>query len=235
MLSNLTRLVVLELAFCNLTGDIPQGLIELRKLSRLHLSHNQLTGPFPAFIGNLSELSFLVLESNSLTGSVPTTVGNSRSLNIFSIGWNFLHGGLDFLPILSNCRQLQALDISVSFFTGNLPDYLGNFSSKLSLFLAFDNELTGNLPASLSNLSSLSLLDLSYNQISSLIPESIMTLKNLRMLDFSMNFQVFCQITLVTSLGCSILGCLIISSLRVCHPAFSTLTISFYLICLTIP
>jgi Leucine-rich repeat (LRR) protein len=187
VLSNLTGLVDLELAFCNLTGEIPPGLIELRKLSRLHLSHNHLTGSFPSFIGNLSELSFLVLKSNSLTGSVPTTVGNSRSLNIFSIGWNFLHGGLDFFPILSNCRQLQTLDISVSFFTGNLPDYLGNFSSQLSFFLAFDNELTGNLPASLSNLSALSLLDLSYNQISSLIPESIMTLRNLRMLDFSMN------------------------------------------------
>ncbi|CAL4979957.1 unnamed protein product [Urochloa decumbens] len=187
VLSNLTGLVVLELAFCNLTGEIPPGLIELRKLSRLHLSHNQLTGPFPTFVGNLSELSLLVLKSNSLTGSVPTTVGNSKSLNIFSIGWNFLHGGLDFVPTLSNCRKLQALDISVSFFTGNLPDYMGNFSSQLSFFLAFDNELTGNVPATLSNLSALNMLDLSYNQLSNTIPESIMVLKNLRMLDFSMN------------------------------------------------
>ncbi|KAL6890139.1 hypothetical protein ACP4OV_008902 [Aristida adscensionis] len=187
VLSNLTRLVTLEVAFCNLTGEIPPELMRLRKLSRLHLSDNQLTGPFPPFVGNLSELSFLVLRKNSLTGSVPTTIGNSRFLNIVSIGWNLLHGGLDFLPTLSNCRQLQTLDICVSFFTGSLPDSMGNFSSQLVNFLAFDNELIGGLPATLSNLSALNLLDLSYNQISNTIPVSIMTLINLRMLDLSMN------------------------------------------------
>ncbi|EEE66513.1 probable LRR receptor-like serine/threonine-protein kinase At3g47570 isoform X1 [Oryza sativa Japonica Group] len=187
VLGNLTGLLHLELAFCNLTGVIPPGLVHMRKLSRLHLSHNQLTGPFPAFVGNLTELSFLVVKSNSLTGSVPATFGNSKALNIVSIGWNLLHGGLDFLPTLSNCRQLQTLDISNSFFTGNLPDYMGNFSNQLVIFFAFGNQLTGGIPASLSNLSALNLLDLSNNQMSNIIPESIMMLKNLRMLDFSGN------------------------------------------------
>nr|XP_025882531.1 probable LRR receptor-like serine/threonine-protein kinase At3g47570 isoform X3 [Oryza sativa Japonica Group] len=166
VLGNLTGLLHLELAFCNLTGVIPPGLVHMRKLSRLHLSHNQLTGPFPAFVGNLTELSFLVVKSNSLTGSVPATFGNSKALNIVSIGWNLLHGGLDFLPTLSNCRQLQTLDISNSFFTDSFRKL-----SNIAILDLSSNNLSGRIPSYFANLTYLTNVNFSFNNLQGQVPE----------------------------------------------------------------
>ncbi|CAM0954881.1 unnamed protein product [Alopecurus aequalis] len=190
MLGNLTKLSVLELSFSNLSGPIPLELGKLRQLTYLHLSYNQLTGHFPAFIGNLSELYFLSLESNMLTGSVPSTLGNIRKLSRLDIRMNHLHGDLDFLSSLCNCRQLQILAISTNSFTGILPSYVGNLSKNLLEFTGINNKLMGGLPATLSNLSDLRLISFSNNQLTKEIPESIMMLENLQALDLSRNSMI---------------------------------------------
>uniref|UniRef100_A0ACD5U311 Uncharacterized protein n=1 Tax=Avena sativa TaxID=4498 RepID=A0ACD5U311_AVESA len=187
VLGNLTKLSVLELSFSNLSGQIPVELGKLRQLSFLHLSYNQLTGPFPTFIGNLSELYFLALESNMLTGSVPSTLGNLRYLSRLDIRMNHLHGNLDFLASLCNCRQLQILAISTNSFTGILPNYVGNLSKNLLEFTGINNKLTGGLPATLSNLSDLRAISFANNQLTKEIPDSIMMLENLQALDLSRN------------------------------------------------
>uniref|UniRef100_A0ACD5TA34 Uncharacterized protein n=1 Tax=Avena sativa TaxID=4498 RepID=A0ACD5TA34_AVESA len=187
VLGNLTKLSLLELSFSNLSGQIPVELGKLRQLSFLHLSYNQLTGPFPTFIGNLSKFYFLALESNMLTGSVPSTLGNLRYLSRLDIRMNHLHGNLDFLASLCNCRQLQILAISTNSFTGILPNYVGNLSKNLLEFTGINNKLTGGLPATLSNLSDLRAISFANNQLTKEIPDSIMMLENLQALDLSRN------------------------------------------------
>ncbi|WVZ50104.1 hypothetical protein U9M48_001391 [Paspalum notatum var. saurae] len=186
-LGNLTMLSVLDLSFCNLSGRIPLELGKITKLTYLHLSENQLTGPFPYFVGNLTELYLLALETNLLAGQVPWTLGNLRSLIRLDIGDNNLQGELDFLAALSNCRQLQFIDVEETSLRGPIPASVGNLSSTLVTFAAGGCNLTGSIPATISNLTGLNLISLYGNQISGTIPDSIVLLENLQAIDLSTN------------------------------------------------
>uniref|UniRef100_J3N820 non-specific serine/threonine protein kinase n=1 Tax=Oryza brachyantha TaxID=4533 RepID=J3N820_ORYBR len=188
-LSNLTKLTILDLSFCNLNGTIPVELGKMTQLTYLSLLANQLTGPFPTFVGNLTRLTFLGLERNLLTGAVPGGVfGNLRCLNFLGIGENLLNGKLDFFAALSNCSQLRRLIIEMNSFSGTIPEgLLANLSPNLESLYAGSNNLTGSIPATISNLSSLSTLILHDNQISGTIPASIVSMENLELLDLSIN------------------------------------------------
>uniref|UniRef100_A0ACD5WCP9 Uncharacterized protein n=1 Tax=Avena sativa TaxID=4498 RepID=A0ACD5WCP9_AVESA len=63
---------------------------------------------------------------------------------------------------------------------------MGNLSAHLTHFIANQNKLTGSLPGTMSNLSSLQFIDLGYNQLSA-IPESISMMENIGLLDISNN------------------------------------------------
>ncbi|CAM0958868.1 unnamed protein product [Alopecurus aequalis] len=187
-LTNLTSLSLLDLFNCNLTGDIPPGLGLMQKLSYLHLGSNQLTGAIPAKLGNLTNVYFLALEDNLLSGSVPPTLGNIVALETLGIDGNNLEGNLDFLSTLSNCRNLQQIAIEFNSFTGPLPNNMGNLTSQLVSFTAYNNKLTGGVPTTISNLTSLQRLSLANNQLTKPIPESIVTMKNLVWLDLTNNY-----------------------------------------------
>ncbi|CAO2142284.1 unnamed protein product [Urochloa humidicola] len=188
-LSNLTMLQSLYIASCNLSGQIPLGVGKMKELTYLDLSYNQLTCPFPTFIGNISKLTVLGFAENQLSGPVPSTLGSLRSLYYISIIFNQLEGNLDFLASLGNCRQLQVLHISDNPFTSGIlnPSYVGNLSTNLVWFRADKNQIIGDLPATLSNLSALRVITLANNQLSHAIPESLVKLENLGRLDLSVN------------------------------------------------
>uniref|UniRef100_A0A0D9XVJ9 non-specific serine/threonine protein kinase n=1 Tax=Leersia perrieri TaxID=77586 RepID=A0A0D9XVJ9_9ORYZ len=174
-LSNLTKLTRLGLEMCNLTGAIPVGIGQLGQLSVLDLSTNQLTGSIPACLGNLSALAILHLGENQLDGSVPATIGNMVSLTTFILAQNSLHGDINYLlSTVSKCKNLSGIYIYLNYFTGSLRGGVGNLSSQLQVFSAFDNRLTGEFPAMISNLTGLQRLDLGGNQLHGKIPESIM-------------------------------------------------------------
>ncbi|KAL6654385.1 hypothetical protein ACP70R_007850 [Stipagrostis hirtigluma subsp. patula] len=183
VLSNLTSLAGLDLSFCNLTGGIPTELGLMRELSYLHLGFNQLTGPIPASLGNLSKLYFLDLETNNLSSTIPAAFANFPALNVLDLSSNNLEGNLEFLSLFSNCRDLRCIDITTNYFTGELPSLVRNMSAQLLIFCAGDNKLTGGLPSSLSNLSSLVQIYLPNNLFTGAIPESITRLQNLVELD----------------------------------------------------
>ncbi|KAI3448033.1 hypothetical protein Pfo_004698 [Paulownia fortunei] len=83
--------------------------------------------------------------------------------------------------------SLQVLDLRSCLISGAIPFTLGNFSSLVELYLS-DNNLTGVVPSSLGQLFGLSALDLSRNLLTGSIPETFASLGNLTLLDMSLNF-----------------------------------------------
>jgi Leucine-rich repeat (LRR) protein len=186
-LGNITNLKELDLSNCKLEGLIPPELGLLRRINVLDLHDNQLTGHIPTFFGNLSELYELELNNNLLHGLVPTGFCSAGSFETLLIYGNKLHGELSFLSTLSSSKQLQVLDLGFNYFTGGLPDNVGNLSTNLHQFSAATNLLTGEVPATLANLSSLILISLFGNQFSGTIPEPIVMMDKLQILTLSQN------------------------------------------------
>ena len=70
-------------------------------------------------------------------------------------------------------NSLEILDISDNQLIGEIPQYLGNFSSSLSILNLKRNLFQGNLPETFMEGSILTSLDFSYNQIQGKIPQSL--------------------------------------------------------------
>ncbi|KAK9056740.1 hypothetical protein SSX86_024103 [Deinandra increscens subsp. villosa] len=84
-------------------------------------------------------------------------------------------------------QKLQVLDLRFCQISGAIPFSVGNLSSLNELYLS-DNALTGTIPSDLGQLSRLAVLDLSRNTLTGLIPESFGSLLNLSSLDMSLNY-----------------------------------------------
>jgi hypothetical protein len=95
----------------NLSGPIPEQLINLKNLLYLHLEDNQLTGSIPPEIGNMTHLQYLGLSYNQLTGSIPPEIGNLKNLKALYLNHNHFSGDvpieLTYLVDLSNSGGLN--------------------------------------------------------------------------------------------------------------------------------
>ena len=82
------RIISLDLADNNLTGELPGALGNLSDLKTLNLSNNQLHGSIPSELGNLTNLTDLYLSGNALSGSVPSELSNLSNLTGLYIDQN---------------------------------------------------------------------------------------------------------------------------------------------------
>lgn len=82
---------------------------------------------------------------------------------------------------------LQVLDLRSCSVIDRIPSSLGNLTSLTNVYLS-DNNLTGQIPSSFGQLLNLSVLDLARNSLAGSIPASFGSLKNLSRLDISSNF-----------------------------------------------
>ncbi|KAM2658295.1 hypothetical protein EV2_021021 [Malus domestica] len=178
------KLKVLIIAYCRLTGSIPQWLSTSSRLQLLDISWNQLEGTIPVWFGNFSSLFYLDISNNSLSGEIP------RSLTGL---WSFINGrssteepSPDF-PLFVwrvSGRGLQYNRVwsfrpTLDFSNNNLSGAIWPDFSKLRLLHVLDlkyNRLSGPIPTSLSEMVSLETLDLSHNELSGIIPPSLVDL-----------------------------------------------------------
>ncbi|KAL2477579.1 Leucine-rich repeat receptor-like serine/threonine-protein kinase BAM1 [Forsythia ovata] len=181
------ELEVLGLWMNNFTGTIPANLGLNQKLQDLDLSSNKLTGKIPEGVCASKQLRILILYKNFLFGSIPEDLGTCSSLVRVRLGQNYLNGsipnGFIYLP------ELNFLELQNNILSGTLSER-GNSSSKptkLGQMNLSNNQLSGSLPFSLSNLSSLQILLLSGNNFSGPIPPSIGELHQALKLDLSRN------------------------------------------------
>ncbi|CAN6271466.1 unnamed protein product [Urochloa humidicola] len=83
---------VLNLAYNNFTGAIPQEIGQMKSLTTLNFSSNSLSGEIPPQICSLTNLQVLDLSNNLLTGAIPLALSNLHFLSAINVSNNDLEG-----------------------------------------------------------------------------------------------------------------------------------------------
>ncbi|KAJ6824803.1 receptor kinase-like protein Xa21 [Iris pallida] len=189
---NLSSLEILGLGYNQLKGSLPQDLgLALPHLKRLAVNDNKIHGSIPISLSNASQLNHIDLQTNNFSGRIPPNLGSLQHLLNLILADNQLEARepLDwsFLTSLSNCTNLEWLQIDKNNIGGLLPKSIANMSATLRWLTMGNNSIEGSISPEIGNLVSLESLDLGPNFLSGRIPTSIGLLKNLHTLELHSN------------------------------------------------
>lgn len=186
-IAKMAELRLLYMAGCNIGGGISGDLKGLKYINELDLSDNPLGGSIPLWISSLTDLIYLDLSTCGLTGQIPSDIGSLTAMETLKLGYNSLSGAvpvsvgnmtkLQILNLSDNqltvltanieyCTSLKFLDISFNKLT-SLPSGVG--IDGLEEFNASYNSISGVIPPSLYENTSIITLDLSGNAISGVL------------------------------------------------------------------
>ncbi|XP_058089366.1 LRR receptor-like serine/threonine-protein kinase EFR [Magnolia sinica] len=182
---NLSSIQVFSVAVNRLHGRIPPNLgLAFPRLRWISLGGNQFTGPIPISLSNASSLENFDIVNNSFSGPVPENLGSLSSLYRFNIAINQLGSregdDLSFLTSLTNCTRLQLLGAAINNLYGELPSSIANLSTQLNVLFLGGNKIFGIIPKGIENLISLYALDLSMNSLKGILPDAIGKLDKLQ-------------------------------------------------------
>ena len=199
----LSRLRSLNLSGSKFSGQIPSELLALSKLVFLDLSRNpmlelqkpglrnlvqnlthlktlhlnlvNISSTIPHVLANLSSLTSLLLRGCGLYGEFPMNIFRLPSLQLLSVRYN--PGLTGYLPEFQETSPLKMLFLAGTSFSGELPASIGRLVSLTVLDLD-SCKFTGMIPSSLSHLTQLSILDLSFNLFTGQISQSLTSLSS---------------------------------------------------------
>ncbi|KAJ0232030.1 Tyrosine-sulfated glycopeptide receptor 1 [Hirschfeldia incana] len=191
-LANCTKLVKLNLRVNGLGGTLTNvDFSRFQSLSVLDLGNNSFTGDFPSTVYSCKNLTAMRFAGNKLTGQISPKVLELENLSFFTFSQNQMTNISGALSILQHCKNLTTLIIARNFYDETLPsneDFLGpDAFPKLQIFGTGGSRLKGEIPAWLTKLKSVELMDLSQNRLTGSIPGWLGTLPNLFYLDLSLN------------------------------------------------
>lgn len=150
--------------FCSWEGVSCRVKTPHRVIS-LNLTNRGLIGQMSPSLGNLTFLKFLFLPANSFTGEIPQSLGNMHHLQIIYLSNNTLQGKI---PNLANCSNLKVLWLNGNNLVGQIPADLPQRFQSLQLSI---NSLTGPIPVSVANITTLKRFSCLYNNIDGNIPD----------------------------------------------------------------
>ncbi|KAF8111233.1 hypothetical protein N665_0076s0220 [Sinapis alba] len=166
----------ISLENANLSGSISPAISSLTKLSTLSLPFNLISGGIPPEILSCTNLKVLNLTTNRLSGTIPD-FSALKNLEVLDVSVNFLTG--EFQSWVGSLTRLVSLGLgNNNYERGEIPKSLGTLKKLTWLYLAKSN-LTGNIPDSIFELTSLETFDIAKNSISGEFPVSITRLVNL--------------------------------------------------------
>ncbi|KAJ0988932.1 hypothetical protein J5N97_007288 [Dioscorea zingiberensis] len=178
--SNLTSLLSFNVRDNDLTGVVPQSLLDCPTLTNATLSNNKLQGPFPQFTSTTVKLD--VDKGNNFCSKSPGPC-DSRVMILLSIAsglgypielatsWNGNDPCAQWAGVVCDAsgKNIQVLNFANRHFIGFISPDVANLTSLTKLILN-NNSLTGTIPDALTSLPSLQLLDVSNNKLSGSIP-----------------------------------------------------------------
>ncbi|XP_050156537.1 receptor-like protein EIX1 [Malus sylvestris] len=182
--------LALSLEANQLTGQLPSSIQNMTGLIALNLAWNEFNSTIPEWLYSLNNLESLLLSGNALRGEISSSIGNMTSLVNLNLDGNQLEGKIP--NSLGHLCKLKVLDLSENHFTVQRPSEIFESLSKCgpdgikSLSLRYTN-ISGPIPMSLGNLSSLEKLDISVNRFNGTFTDVIGQLKMLTDLDISYN------------------------------------------------
>lgn len=173
-----SELVALDLDRVEIYDKLPTSLRRLPKLETLLLSYNSLYGYLePSFLGS-SKIKNLHLIANGIRGTLDQAFlfANESRLETLGLGINQFYGSIS--PNVCGFKYLKAIAINLNLLTGRLPSCLTALTGLIQLDLGA-NQLTGPLDVQIfSNMSSMLVLNLQDNKLSSSIPAELFSLRN---------------------------------------------------------
>ncbi|KAJ0240040.1 LRRNT_2 domain-containing protein [Hirschfeldia incana] len=210
-LGALPSLSVLLLNQNALQGKIPDTLKNCSGLTNIDLGGNKLTGKVPSWLSKLSSLFMLRLQSNSLDGQIPDNLCSVPNLHILDLSGNKISGPVpkcmsnltaiargttnfevfqNLVFVVTRARKYQdivnSINLSGNNLNGEIPAEILDLSYLRILNLS-RNSITGSIPGDISKLGRLETLDLSRNMLSGAIPQSLGAISSLQKLNLSYN------------------------------------------------
>ncbi|KAF8101674.1 hypothetical protein N665_0201s0001 [Sinapis alba] len=207
----LPSLSVLLLNQNALQGKIPDTLQNCSGLTNIDLGGNKLTGKLPSWLSKLSSLFMLRLQSNSFDGQIPEGLCSVPNLHILDLSGNKISGPVpkcisnltaiargttnfevfqNLVYIVTRARKYQdivnSINLSGNNISGEIPGEILNLSYLRILNLS-RNSMAGSIPGGISKLGRLETLDLSRNRFSGAIPQSLAGISSLEKLNLSFN------------------------------------------------
>ncbi|XP_031403621.1 receptor-like protein EIX2 [Punica granatum] len=200
------KLHLINIRSCNLGPNFPNWLKKQDELVTVVLNNAQISGEIPNWFLELNlQLDKFDVAYNQLSGSPPTSLVFTSSANV-ALSSNLYEGPLPLWSpnvtqvYLDNNRfsgpippdigdkmpLLTDLDISQNSLTGRIPLSIGNLSTLTSLVIS-NNYLTGEIPGFWSNIPFLYEFVMSNNSLSGTIPSSIGSLNSLKFFVLSNN------------------------------------------------
>ncbi|KAG6683210.1 hypothetical protein I3842_12G000700 [Carya illinoinensis] len=188
--------VTLENSWNKFTGSIPKVPFNSSSLLTLDIGDNNFTGNISIEIKQLQVLRILLLSGNHFTGIIPNQLCLLRLISIMDLSKNAFSDAnapsyvknvdteveIKFVTKYrpssykgSILGYMSGLDFSCNNLTGDIPPTLGQISSLHALNLSY-NQLTGKILTTFSKLALLESLDLSHNSLSGEIPSALIDL-----------------------------------------------------------
>ena len=192
---NLTRLEVLTLSGNRLWGPLPDAMTALSVLHRFEFEHNSglCASPDPGFQEWLQSIPLLRSGPTCVRTSSPPDDRDIAALaTLYSAtsgdNWRDSTNWLSEQPLqywkgvhINEEGRIVELRLGGNNLSGQIPSELGNLSNLEHLSIQY-NQLTGSIPSQLSNLSELTSLSLNGNRLTGAIPPELGGLNNLQIL-----------------------------------------------------